>query len=163
MLYRLNKFHYFCTIQFRKKRTQNATMSNHVTHDGVITKIEGRQVTVQFVQQSACAGCHAKALCSSGDAKQRSIVADSFGLHYDLGEQVTIEVTTQLARTAVLLAFALPTALALLVLFPTNLWLGEMAACAVTLGAVAAYYIVLYQFRERLARKVVFILHRKNN
>lgn len=163
MLYRLNKFHYFCTIKNRKREPKTQHMNNHVTHDGVITKIEGRQVTVQFVQQSACAGCHAKALCSSGDAKQRSIVADSFGLHYDLGEQVTIEVTTQLARTAMLLAFALPTVLALLVLFPANHWLGEMLACAVTLGAVAAYYVVLYQFRERLARKVVFVLHRKNN
>lgn len=136
-------------------------MNNHISHDGVISKIEGRQVTVQFVQKSACAGCHAKMLCSSGDAKQRSVVADSYGVAYQVGEAVTVEVTTQLAWTAMMYAFVLPTVLALVVLFPAISFCGEMWACLVTLAVLAVYYVVLYQFREKLDRKVVFVLHRK--
>lgn len=135
-------------------------MINHITHNGVVSSIDGRKVTVQFVQQSACAGCHAKMLCSSGDAKQRSIVADSYGQNYNVGEMVTVEVTTQLARTAMLYAFVLPTVVALIVLFPAIGWLGEMLACAVSLGALALYYVVLYGFRHKLDRKVVFLLHK---
>lgn len=138
-------------------------MNNNVTHDGIITKIEGRQVTVQFVQQSACAGCHAKSLCSSSDAKMRSIVADSYGFPFKIGEPVQVEVTSQLARTAMLAAFGVPTVLALSVLFPMNAWCGEMVACAATLAIIGLYYAVLYMFRARLDRKVVFVLHRKNN
>lgn len=136
-------------------------MNNHISHDGIITKIEGRQVTVQFVQKSACADCHAKMLCSSGDAKQRSVVADSYGLTYQVGEAVTVEVTTQLAWTAMLYAFVLPTVLALLVLFPAISLCGEIGACLVTLLVLAVYYVILYRFRQRLDRKVVFVLYRR--
>ena len=135
-------------------------MINHITHNGVVSQVDGRKVTVQFVQQSACAACHAKMLCSSGDAKQRSVVADSFGQEFHVGEAVTVDVTTQLAHTAMLYAFVLPTIVALVVLFPAIGWLGEMLACVVTLGTLALYYVVLYGFRNRLDRKVVFVLHK---
>lgn len=137
-------------------------MNNHITHEGVVSKIEGQQVTVQFVQQSACAGCHAKMLCSSGDTKQRSIVARSYGVSYQIGERVIVEVTNQLAWTAMLYAFGLPAVIALCVLFPVNAWLGEMIACAASLSALAIYYVGLYHFRNKLDRKVVFVLHRQN-
>lgn len=136
-------------------------MNNHVSHDGIISKIEGNKVTVQFVQQSACAGCHAKMLCTAGDTKQRSIVADSYGVSYSIGEQVTVEVTNQLAWTAMFYAFGLPALLALVVLFPAIDLCGEMLACAVELAALAIYYVVLYLFRAKLERKVVFVLQRK--
>ena len=138
-------------------------MNNRVTHDGVITRIDGRQITVQFVQQSACADCHARMLCTSGDAKQRSIVTDSYGVQYEVGERVVVEVTNQLAWTAMFYAFGLPTLIALVVLFPVDAWLGEMPACAATLVALALYYVVFYLLREKLDRKVVFVLHRQNN
>ncbi len=138
-------------------------MNNHVTHDGVITRIEENKVTVQFVQQSACADCHAKMLCTAGDTKQRSIVADSYGVSYAVGEKVTVEVTNQLAWTAMFYAFGLPTLLALSVLFPLINFCGEMLACAGELVVLALYYVTLYLFREKLDRKVVFVLHRKIN
>lgn len=136
-------------------------MNDHISHDGIISKIEGRQVTVLFVQKSACADCHAKMLCTGGDAKQRSIVADSYGMEYHVGEEVSVEVTTQLAWTAMLYAFGLPTILALVVLFPSISFCGEMFACLIVLCALLVYYVVLYLFREKLDRKVVFVLHRK--
>lgn len=138
-------------------------MNNRVTHEGVISKIDGTKITVQFVQQSACADCHAKMLCTAGDTKQRSIVADSFGVSYSVGEQVTVEVTNQLAWTAMFYAFGLPTLLALIILFPAINLFGEMLACATELAVLALYYAIFYLFREKLDRKVVFVLHRKYN
>lgn len=138
-------------------------MTNHITHPGVVSKIDGRKVTVQFVQQSACATCHAKMLCTSGDAKQRTIEADSYGQEYHVGDVVTVEVASQLAHMAMFYAFILPTLVALIVLFPAIHWMGEMLACAVTLGALALYYVVMYSLRGKLDRQVVFILHKVNN
>jgi len=138
-------------------------MNNHVTHDGVITKIDGSKVTVQFVQQSACADCHAKMLCTSGDTKQRSIVADSYGVSYAVGEKVTVEVTNQLAWTAMFFAFGLPSILALAALFVSLQFVSEIVTCAVVFAVLALYYEILYLYRERLDRKVVFVLHRKFN
>ncbi|MBR0036312.1 MAG: SoxR reducing system RseC family protein [Bacteroidales bacterium] len=136
-------------------------MNNRITHEGVVSRVDGQKVTVQFVQRSACADCHAKMLCSSGDARQRSIVADSYGLTYSVGDEVTVEVTSQLAWTAMFYAFGLPTVLALVVLFPAIGWLGEMGASLLTLGVLALYYAIFYLFRKHLDRKVVFVLHHK--
>ncbi|MBQ0056966.1 MAG: SoxR reducing system RseC family protein [Bacteroidales bacterium] len=136
-------------------------MNNRVSHDGVVSKVEGRQVTVQFVQRSACADCHAKMLCTGGDTQQRHIVADSMGETYLVGEEVTVEVTNQLAWTAMFYAFGLPTLIALAVLFSSIGLVGEMWACLVTLLSLAAYYFVLYILRDKLDRKVVFVLHHK--
>lgn len=136
-------------------------MSNRITHDGVVTRTDGQTVTVQFVQHSACAGCHAKMLCSSGDAKQRSIEAQAYGQTYSIGEEVTVEVTSQLAWTAMFYAFGLPVVIALVVLFALMGVCGEMLSCLLTLSTLALYYVVLHQFRHRLDRKVVFLLHRK--
>ena len=150
-------------LRINKKENPRITMNNRITHDGVITKIEGSKVTVQFVQQSACAECHARMLCVSGDTKQRSVVANSYGVTYSVGEQVEVEVTNQLAWTAMLYAFGLPTILALVLLFPAISLCGEMLACAAELAVLAVYYVILYLLREKLDRKVVFVLHRKNN
>ncbi len=155
-------FLYFCAskIDIRPKYCFY-TMNNRITHEGVVSHVEGQMITVRFVQRSACADCHAKMLCSGGDAKQRSIVTDSYGLNYAVGEEVTVEVTSQLAWTAMFYAFGLPTLLALIVLFPAIGWLGEMGASLSTLALLLLYYGVLYFFRKKLDRKVVFILHRK--
>lgn len=137
-------------------------MSNRITHDGVVIKSDKQTVTVQFVQRSACADCHAKMLCSSGDAKQRSIEVKTYGQSYEVGENVEVEVTSQLAWTAMLYAFGLPTVIALIVLFTSIGLVGEMMACLVTLLSLFVYYVGLWFNRSRLDRKVVFILHRKN-
>jgi len=154
---------FFLFLRIHKIREPKETMNNHVTHDGVISKIEGSKVTVQFVQQSACADCHAKMLCSAGDSKQRTIVAECYGISYSVGERVSVEVTNQLAWTAMLYAFGFPSLLALVILFPAIHMCGEMLACAVELAVLALYYVTFYLFRAKLDRKVVFILHRKYN
>ena len=135
-------------------------MINHITHKGVVSHIDGRKVTVRFVQQSACAACSAKMLCTSGESKQRSIVADSYGQHFEVGEEVTVEVTSQLAWTAMFFAFGLPALVALIVVFPAIGWLGEILAPVAALGALVLYYTILYGFRKKLDRRVVFLLHK---
>ena len=135
-------------------------MINHITHKGVVSHIDGRKVTVLFVQQSACAACSARMLCTSGESKQRSIVADSYGQHFEVGEEVTVEVTSQLAWTAMFFAFGLPAVEALIVVFPAIGWLGEIWAPVAALGALVLYYTILYGFRKKLDRRVVFLLHK---
>jgi sigma-E factor negative regulatory protein RseC len=135
-------------------------MINHITHKGVVSHIDGRKVTVLFVQQSACAACSARMLCTSGESKQRFIVADSYGQHFEVGEEVTVEVTSQLAWTAMFFAFGLPAVVALIVVFPAIGWLGEILAPVAALGALVLYYTILYGFRKKLDRRVVFLLHK---
>ena len=138
-------------------------VSNHITHEGVVVKVDGQRVTVQFVQNSACSGCHAKTLCSSGtsDSKQREVVANSFGISYEVGDYVRVIVSSGLAWKAVLLAFVIPMLLALICLFTIVGYLGsEMLGCLVTLLLLGLYFLVVWMQRERLERKTEFTLER---
>ena len=132
----------------------------NITHDGRVIKVEGRQVTVCFIQSSACSGCHAKGICSSQDQAEKIVVADSQGVAYQVGEKVMIIVSNEMAWSAVVLAFMVPLVLAFIVLFATVPQVGEMMACLITLVVLAIYYVALYTQRQKLNKKVVFTLAR---
>ena len=132
----------------------------NITHEGRVVKVEGRNVTVCFIQNSACSGCHAKGICSSQDQAEKMVVADSQGIEYAVGEKVNIIVSNEVAWTAVVLAFIVPLVIAFIALFVAVPLAGEMIACLVTLGVLAVYYLVLFTQRNRMNRKVVFTLSR---
>ncbi len=138
-------------------------MSNNITHEGVVVKVDGQRVTVQFVQSSACSGCHAKSLCSGGtsDSAQREVVANSYGVSYEVGDYVRVVVTSGLAWTAVLIAFIVPMALALISLFVVTGYTGsEMTGCLATLVLLAVYFVAVWSQRDRLERRTEFTLEK---
>lgn len=132
----------------------------NITHDGRVIKVEGRQVTVCFIQSSACSGCHAKGICSSQDQAEKIVVVDSEGVAFSVGEQVQIIVSNEMAWQAVMFAFMIPLIVAFVALFIAVPQAGEMWACIITLGVLAIYYMVLFLQRARLNRKVVFHISR---
>ena len=138
-------------------------MSNNITHEGVVVKVEGQRVTVQFVQSSACSACHAKSLCTGGtsDSAQRKVIANSYGVSYEVGDYVRIIVTSGLAWTAVLLAFVVPMVLALVCLFLVIGYTGsEKIGCLATLAMLAVYFVIVWMQRDHLERKTEFTLER---
>lgn len=138
-------------------------MSQNITHEGVVIGVDGQFVTVQFVRHSACSGCHAKALCSSGssESEQRTVVARNYGMAYEIGEPVRVAVSSSLAWSAVIVAFCVPLALALISLFVmVSLTGSEMLACGLTLVLLALYYLVVWLLRDRLERRAEFTLER---
>lgn len=138
-------------------------MSRNITHEGIVVGVEGQHVTVQFVRNSACSQCHAKALCSGGnsESESRTVVANSYGVPYSVGEQVRVVVSNSMAWSAVVVAFLVPLVLALVSLFVViGLTGSEPIGCFATLGALAVYYFVVWLFRHRLERKVEFTLQR---
>lgn len=139
------------------------SVSKNITHDGVVIKTEGTRVTVRFVQNSACSGCHAKGICSSQDSAEKVVVAEGYGVPYQVGETVNIIVSNRMAWRAVRYAFAIPLVMALVCLFClVPLW-GELTACLSTLAVLALYYIVLFLLRHRLGSEVEFTLERRVN
>ena len=138
-------------------------MNKNITHEGVVVGVEGQRVTVQFVQHSACSGCHAKALCTGGssESEQRQVVALSYGEPYQVGEKVRVIVGSGLAWSAVIIAFVVPMVLALVCLFVViGAGCSEVTASLSTLGMLAVYYFGVWTQRDRLERKAEFTLER---
>lgn len=137
------------------------TMSKNITHDGVVIKVEGQDVHVQIIQHSACSGCHAKGACTASDSKNKTIVAQSRGEEYNIGDRVTLIGSNSMAWSALAYAFILPTVLALVLLFVVSGYVGEVAACLYVIAMLAVYYLVLFLFRSKLETKFVFYIEKQ--
>lgn len=127
-----------------------------IDHIGVVDRIEGDKVYVRVMQQSACAGCHAKGVCSSTDTKDHLIESSS---KYSLrvGDSVSVSGAKQQGLKAVFWAYVFPFLLILMVLIVGNsLILDEVISGLSALAILVPYFILLRIFRAKLESKFVF-------
>jgi sigma-E factor negative regulatory protein RseC len=134
-------------------------MKSIIHHCGVVEKISGHSVYVKIVQQSACAGCHAKSMCMAADSKEKVIeIPDSSDL-YHVNESVIVCGQSSMGMQAVLLAFVLP-----LLLVVTAIVSGTYSKWDEGVSALAGllillpYYGALYLFRDKLKKRFIFTL-----
>ena len=136
-------------------------MSKTIRHDGVVVKVEGREVSVMIVQTSACSGCHARGACMASDSDEKIIVADAGGKTFRPGDAVTLVGANSMAWSAMAYAFVLPTVLAMAVLFAVAPRYGELLAALAVLALLAVYYFVLYLMRDRMKTQFSFVVEAK--
>ena len=131
-----------------------------VTHEGFVQSIDGEKVVVKMTVSSACAGCHARHLCSSLDTRDKQVEAENvYRLPLEVGEKVTVVLQEKLAMKAVILCFLIPL-IVMMVMFVllNNLTSGELVASLGALGSVALYYFIAWLFRGKIARNYSFIV-----
>ena len=131
---------------------------SEITHRGRIVSITPEYTTVEIVSESACAACHAKGLCSLGDSKVKQVELPTRGWdNYTVGQEVSVVLRATMGHKAVWLAYVVP----LLVMVAALLGIlsaggSELAAGLGAIGAVAAYYAVIWLLRDRLRKEYVF-------
>lgn len=127
---------------------------------GVIVALNGTKARVQFINESACASCHAKAACGMGDTKLYEIdalVAEGEDLH--VGDHVFVSVRNDQGYLAIFLGYGLPFLLLMLGLVLFNLLgFSELQMALSMLGTLVVYYLMLYWFRSRLSRRFSFTI-----
>lgn len=136
------------------------SMSKTIDHSGTIERIEGSTIFVRIEQESACAGCHAKGLCSAGERKEKIIEVTTDNPNaYQVNEKVMVCAELSLGLQAVLLAFVFPLIIVVAAILAGNyLHWDESTSGTVGLLMLIPYYIILYYFRERIKKKFVFTL-----
>ena len=135
-------------------------MNNQIiSHDGVVQSVEGECVCVRILQSSACAGCAAKQMCSSAEAKEKLVeVRVPDASRYRVGQEVVLEGHLADGRRAAIIAYGLPLLLLLPALFVST-WLSASEALGAVwaLLTVVIYYVVIYLFfRRRLQQAFSF-------
>jgi positive regulator of sigma E activity len=131
-----------------------------IEHSGTVTAVTDNGITVMMERQSACGSCVAKSACGlAGDEVKVFNVKKPVGKNVAVGDNVTVVMKSSLGLTAVFLSYVIPL-IVLLGLLLTLLKVGvaEPLAALYSVLAVAAYYLVLYFFRDRLKRKFEFVL-----
>ena len=131
-----------------------------VSHEGIVQSIDGDKVMVRMTVASACAGCHARHLCSSLDSRDKLVEAENlYHLPLEVGEKVTVTLQEKLAMKAVILCFLNPLLLIILLFLLLN-WLlhNELIATLGALGSIAVYYFFVWLFRSKIARDYSFVV-----
>ncbi len=134
-------------------------MKGKIEHQGVIILKEGTHVQVKIVQAAACSGCHAKAICSSAESKEKVVdVYDSHADRYSVGDMVKVCGSRSMGKSAVRIAFGIPVFIiiswmltAILVLH-----LQDIVSVAILFAMLAVYFIVLRLNKERLSKNFLF-------
>ena len=137
-------------------------MKSTVCHTGKVVSATGSEVWVEIVNQSACAHCRAKTLCSLSEQKEKQVsVPIKLGDCWSVGEEVEVSMRASLGYWAVFLMYVLPLIVLLIVLFSLNAlgapeWLTGLGALAAPLFCFG----VVWLFRDRIGKQYTFVLQK---
>ena len=137
---------------------------SQIKHSGEVVRIERNAVYVRMTVNSACSGCHAKAVCGLDESEDKIVeVATSLALEYNIGESVEVALQSESMGTkAVVLTYVVPFfVLSLLLVAAVVGGLGEGLAVVAALAGVVVYYGVLYLLRDKIKNRIKFIIIRQ--
>ncbi|MDK2977845.1 MAG: hypothetical protein PWP52_559 [Bacteroidales bacterium] len=135
--------------------------SKSIEHRGRIESINGNQIKVRFIAQSACASCHAKGACSAADMQEKVVDVFTQTNHYQVGETVNIVLRQSLGFKALWLGYVLPFLLVLLLLIILSVTTkNEVISGVGALLVLIPYYSILYYTRNKVQKQFTFTLYK---
>lgn len=138
--------------------------NNRIWHEGIIRDVATQTIEVVIRSHSACSGCHAKGACGMSDTQEKIIVAERPGFEIKAGERVIVYATTNNAIYSVVLAYVIPSVLIILAVFLlVRAGISELAAAIASLFILAVYFWLLYQFRNKIGKKIKFTVEKKDS
>ena len=132
--------------------------NSDIAHRGRIVSITPEVTTVEIVSESACSACHAKGLCSLGDATVKQVELPTRGWdNYQVGDEVQVVLRASMGHKAVWLAYVVPLLVMVAALLGTLAAGGsELLAGGIAILAIALYYTTIWLLRSRLKNEYVF-------
>ena len=132
--------------------------NSDIAHRGRIVSITPEVTTVEIVSESACSSCHAKGLCSLGDATVKQVELPTRGWdNYREGDEVQVVLRASMGHKAVWLAYVVPLLVMVAALLGTLAAGGsELLAGGIAIGAIALYYTLIWLLRGRLRNEYIF-------
>ena len=139
-------------------------MNGIITHPAKVTKVTGATVVVKILAESACASRPVRNKCGMAACREKLLVVETpEASFFEEGEAVEVHTDQVMGLKAVFFAYMLPFLLvltALLILLQTGS--REVVAGTVSLCILGIYYLVLYLFRSKLSKEIVFKIKKLN-
>lgn len=138
-------------------------MTGRVRHTGVVEAMTKTEVRVRIEQTSACASCKISGHCNASESKTKYVdvsTPDIEGLN--VGDKVSVSASQTVVAKALLLCFGLPFVVLVVVLAAVYASTGDdVLSGGVSILSLLPYYLLLYCFRNRVGRSVVFVIDGK--
>jgi len=134
---------------------------NSISHTGVVEAIKGDCVSVRIVQTAACAACKVAGHCSAAESKEKVVMVDDHdaAMRCSVGDQVSVAMTADRGRNAIMLAFVLPFIVLVATLVVCLRITGDEGIAALAgLASLIPYYACVYLLKDRIARHFVFVI-----
>lgn len=133
---------------------------NEIMHSGKILEITPDFTTVQILVSSACASCHAKAMCGMSEEEEKVIMVptDPYADH-NVGDEVQVMTRMSMGLKAVWISYVIPLAvLMILILSLSGFMESELLTGLLSVAGVAVYYFGVWLFRDKLSDEFVFYI-----
>lgn len=127
-------------------------MAEHVSHPGVVVGISDQDLEIEILSSSSCGSCGIKSACGMSEMTEKRItVPKPVDKEFIVGQPVRIIMNASQGNKAALFAYFIPAFLMVaIIVILSNLSVKEWIAALVGIGVIAAYYIVLSFFKEKL-------------
>ena len=137
-----------------------------IEHEGRVVAVDKDYMSVEIVNKSACASCHAKGVCGASDeaVKVVEIAQDltTLAADYQVGETVNVVMSPAMGTQAVWLAYVVPLIVLMAAILVFSLCgAGELLMGLGSLGAVALYYLGVFLFRNRISKIFIFSIEKQ--
>ncbi|MBE6176468.1 MAG: hypothetical protein E7146_05690 [Rikenellaceae bacterium] len=135
-------------------------MGSSVQHRGIVERIVGDIVYVSVEQQSACAACHAKGICTEQGAKRTIEVRSNHASQYNVGDRVIVALLNNaMGFSSIIWGYMLPLVVLIVgLLLCKAIGLGDGPSAVISIVAVAIYYGAMYIFRNKIEKKIQFTI-----
>ena len=133
-------------------------MNQRISHAGIIEQMDGDSIKVRIVQTSACAACKVASHCNAAESKVKIVdVIGADASRYQMGQEVTVWASKDVANKALALGFGIPFLLLLAVLVTVLCFTANEGVAAIAaLGSLLPYYFLLWLRRDSIQRGISF-------
>ena len=132
------------------------TEEEHVVkHEGVVSKITGRDITISLKGNINCEACNAKAACGVSESSKKEIIVQNSEQSLKINQDVEIQLKRNLGLKAVFWAYVFPFILLISVLLITSSFYKEWIAGLLSISVLIPYYAALYLLRDEFKKTFI--------
>lgn len=137
-----------------------------IEHEGKVIAVDKDYISVEIINKSACAACHAKGVCGASDeaVKVVEVAQDITTLtdDYQVGEIVNVVMSPAMGTQAIWIAYVVPLILLVASILVFSLsGAGELLTGLGTLGVVALWYLGVFLFRNKISKIFIFSIEKQ--
>lgn len=135
---------------------------DYIDHQGRVIEANASYISVEILNKSACASCHAKGACSLGDIKAKIVEVQNNGLNiFEIGEIVNVKLKRTLGYKALWFSYLIPLIILMVLLLSLQaVGVSEPIIGLSIIGAISLYYLIIWLLRDRLKREFTFVVEK---
>lgn len=130
-------------------------VKNAIQHQGVITKVTPKKITVALQGNIHCETCNAKSACGTAEADQKEVeITHTSALN--LHDEVTVLLRKDVGMKAVFWAYLFPFILLMTVLIASSYVVEEWLSGVLAILVLLPYYLMLHFLQKRFKKSFQF-------